>query len=200
MALVTTPGSATADSYADLTYANQYASERRIPVVTWWTTATDAQKEAALRAAAILLDRLFDWTGAAVDAVQARVWPRDGMATRQGFSIGTTTIPSDLKDAQCEFALQLGAADRMSDNDALKQGITSVKAGSVAVSFGTAGINVSDPASLDAQLRLMTSELSYLAKVVPDAVRWLLTPSWINENTIMRPILIESFGGRNGCA
>lgn len=194
MALVTTPGAADADSYATLTEANTYATTKRVPTVTWWTTATDPQKEAAMRSAAILLDRIFKWTGAAVDSTQGRAWPRSGMLTRNGFEIPTTgasSIPVDLKDAQAEFALQLGAGDRMSDNDAAKQGITSVKAGSVAVTFKD--VNVSDPDALDAQLRLMGSELAYLSKVVPDAVRWLLVPTWYTEHTITRPFEFTSF-------
>lgn len=196
MALITTPGASNADSYATLVEANAYVTDRRVPTVTWWTSATDPQKEAALRSAAVLLDRIFDWTGAAVDSVQARAWPRTGMLTRNGFAIptsGASSIQIDLKDAQTEFALQLGAGDRMSDNDALKQGITSVKAGSVAVTFGTAGMNVSDPQALDAQLRLMGSELAYLSKIVPDVVRLLLVPSWYTEHTITRPMIMESF-------
>ena len=196
MALIVTPGASNADSYATLAEANTYITDRRVPTITWWNTAADDAKEDALRFAAVLLDRIFKWTGAAVDNVQARAWPRTGMLTRNGFeipSMGATSIVTDLKDAQIEFALQLGVGDRISDNDALKQGITSVKAGSVAVTFGSIGISASSPEMLDAQLRLQGSELAYLAKVVPDAVRWMLVPSWYEEKTIHRGILFEAF-------
>lgn len=191
MALITTPGAVDADSYATEAEANTYNTDRRTPSSTLWLGATTAQREAALRAAAILLDRIFDWTGAAVDSVQARAWPRSSMLTSNGFPIptsGASSIPIQLKEAQAEFAIQLFASDRMGDNDAQKQGITSVKAGSVAVTFSE--FKPSDPAELDAQLRLMGSELAYLSKIVPDAVRLLLVPSWYEEHTIMRPILI----------
>lgn len=192
MALVTTPGAADADSYATLAEANTYHSTKRYPALSGWAaaTATDAVKEAALRLAAILLDRMFEWNGSAVDSTQARVWPRTGMLTRNGFAIptsGATSIPTDLKEAQAEFAGQLIQSDRLSDNDAAKKGITSVKAGSVAVTFKD--VDVSSAESLDAQLRLMGSELAYLHKTVPDVVRFLLVPSWYRENTIKRPFL-----------
>jgi hypothetical protein len=193
MALDTTPGGAGADSYASEAEANTYNTDRRAPTSTTWSGATIAQREAALRAAAILLDRIFIWTGAAVDGVQARSWPRTGMLTGNGFAIptsGAASIPIQLKEAQAEFAIQLFASDRLSDNDAQKQGITSVKAGSVAVTFSEFKPN--EPAQLDAALRLMGSELAYLSKTVPDAVRLLLVDSWYTEGTIIRPAMFGS--------
>ena len=190
MALVTTAGAANADSYATLTEANTYHTDRRYPALSVWAAATDATKEAALRSAAILLDRMFDWTGGPVDSVQARAWPRTGMVTRNGFEIpssGATSIVIDLKEAQAEFAGQLAQSDRMSDNEAAKLGISSVKAGSVAVTFKDTDMSSSE--SLDNQLRLMGSELAYLHKLVPDAVRFLLVPSWYTEHTIIRPFM-----------
>lgn len=191
MALDTTPGGAAADSYATLAEANTYHTDRRVPASSWWSTATDAQKESALRMGAILLDRIFEWTGSAVDSVQARAWPRNGMFTDNGFVIpnsGASSLPIGLKEAQAEFAGQLGASDRFADNEAFKKGITSVRAGSVAVTFSDV-MQQSDIEGLDAQLRLMGSQLAYLSKVVPDAIRHLLVDSWYTEHTIKRPLL-----------
>jgi hypothetical protein len=91
----------------------RYYAANRLPALKWFTTADDATKEAALRAACRELDQDFDWTGSAVDDVQALCWPRAGMTSRNGFAIptsGPSSIPVQLKNAQCEFALQLGAA------------------------------------------------------------------------------------------
>lgn len=181
MALDTTVGGASADSYATLAEFNTYITNR--PNAT--TLSTDAAKEAALRFAAKLLDAMFAWTGSAVDGVQVRSWPRSGMVTRNGYDIGTTTIPQELKDAQCEWAMRLGASDIAADNEALKQGITSVKAGSVAVSFKSV-----DETTDEAIIR-QQSELFYLSKTVPDAVRFLLVPSWYTEATITKPFLFS---------
>jgi hypothetical protein len=51
--------------------------------------------------------------------VQALVFPRSGLLTRNGFTLpssGATSIAIDLKNAQCEWAGQIGAADLVSDN------------------------------------------------------------------------------------
>ena len=51
-------------------------------------------------------------------------------------TIGSMTfIPQDLKDALSELAGQLGTSDRTLDNDVVVQGLTSVRAGSVSLTF-----------------------------------------------------------------
>lgn len=195
MPLTPTPGSASADTYASLAEFNTYAAAR-LPALTWFTAATDAQKEAALRAAARELDACFTWTGTAVDEVQALTWPRNGMVTRNGFAIATTTIPTDLKNAQCEMALQLGASDRLGDNSAFKKGITSLKAGSVALTFSDVqGSQNSNREGADIAIRRKQSDLNYVSDVVPDEVRRLLVPSWFTQNTVSRPVMFEAYGG-----
>lgn len=192
MALVETPGSASADTYATLAEFEAYAAAR-LPAVTWFGAATDAQKEAALKAAARELDACFVWTGTAVDDVQALTWPRSGMLTRNGFDVPTTTIPVDLKNAQCEMALQLGASDRLGDNDALKKGITSIKAGSVALTFSDVQGQASTYESAGVAVRRKQSDLNYVSDVVPDEVRRLLVPSWYEQADVAQPVLFEVF-------
>jgi hypothetical protein len=68
-------------------------------------------------------------------------------------------IPAALKEATAEFAGQLGSTDRTLDNDVIVQGITSVKAGSVAVTFK----NEINP------------------QVIPDAVYNLMPQSWLTD-------------------
>lgn len=189
MALVTTSGAADANSYATAADLAAYVLTRPF-VPAWYATGTDATKEAALRMAARLLDSLFDWTGSAVDATQALTWPRNGMFTRNGFAIETTTIPTALKEAQCEFALMLAAGDRLADNDALKQGITSVKAGSVAVTFKDTDESSSE--AVDNRIRLLEQDMQWASNTVPDAVRQLLVPSWFIANTLKRPLFFEA--------
>jgi hypothetical protein len=190
MSLDTTVGGATSDSYATLAEFVAYQATR-VPALTWLVTATDAQKEAALIAAARALDACFDWTGTAVDDVQALTWPRSGMLSRNGFSIATDTIPKPLKDAQCELAGQLGAGDLLSDNDAEKLGIASVKAGSVAVSFQNKDTSTTE--SVDMIIRRMGSEFNWVSSEIPGEVRRLLVASWFNQPSIKRPLLFEVF-------
>lgn len=103
------------------------------------------------------------WTGFPATTTQALPWGRTGMYDRNGNAILSTVIPQELKDATSELAGQMAAADRLIDNDVAVQGITSVKAGSVAVSFGA---------------NIMTT------KVLPDIVLALLVPSWLTDMRI----------------
>ena len=102
------------------------------------------------------------WTGAPATEVQALAWPRDGMYDRLGREILNSVLPRELKEATSELAAQLQAADRTLDSDIETQGITSVKAGSVALTFKDIVEN----------------------KVLPDAVVHLLPPSWFTDEVI----------------
>lgn len=104
------------------------------------------------------------WTGSPSTTTQALPWPRTGMYDRNGNAIAVDVIPTDLKNATAEFARQLRMGDRTLDNDVAVQGITSVKAGSVAVAFRDGLIE---------------------AKVIPDAVANLLVPSWLSDELIV---------------
>ena len=86
------------------------------------------------------------------------------MLNRNGVAIDTTVIPRELKEATAEFAGQLLTADRSLDNDVAVQGITSIKAGPVALSFKENGIET--------------------AKMLPEAVLMLLVPSWMSAEII----------------
>ena len=155
-------------------------------------------RHSPLIAAARELDACFDWTGAAVDDVQALTWPRSGMLTRNNFAIptsGATSIPRDLKNAQCEMALQLGASDRLGDNDPLRKGITSIKAGSVALTFSDVQGQQATRESADVRIRQQQSDLNYASSVVPDEVRRLLVPSWFRQNNVSLPFVFDAFGG-----
>lgn len=188
MALVTTPGAANADSYATIAEADAYNASR--PFSTAWTGA-DSAKEAALKQAARLLDASFAWTGAAVDGTQALMWPRSGMFSRTGYPISEAAIPQALKDAQSEFARQLLEADRTADDDAQKLNISEVKAGSVAVKFKSMLGSQTDPyGTLDAEAMRLGRAFDYLSRMVPDAVRLLLVPSWYSEAAVTRASLI----------
>jgi hypothetical protein len=156
---------------------------------------TDPQIEAALIIAARAMD--------ATSTGPARPWTRaghdvaaHGHADAQRFPIESgTSIPQQLKDAQCEWAYQLLAGvDFTSDNDAAKQGISSVKAGSVAVSFQS--VDSSTFESVDMFIRRLGSEFNYLT--APGEVRRLLVESWFNQPSIFRPLEFIVFGGSNG--
>jgi hypothetical protein len=154
--LVSTPGSAFANVYADLVFANQY-HEDRPAVGTTWATATDPQKQAALLWATQLMDRLWIWSGYPTDAVQALQWPRGAILKPNGWEyVDIHTIPDELKKATSEFARSLLVSDRTGDSQIETLGITSLKAGPVSLSF----------------------KESVYAKPVPDVVVSLIPPGW----------------------
>lgn len=174
MALVATPGAADANSYETLVEAQAYFAVR-FPIAEW--TASLIQ-EALLIMSTRVLDsmaiprrRLYRtgttayyitnraWTGAPATATQALAWPRTGMFDALGRAIDPTIIPQALKDAESELAGQLAKGDRTLDNDVIAQGLTSLRAGSVALSFKD-GI---------------------WPQVIPDAVWSLMPASWFTD-------------------
>jgi len=115
MALTTTPGSATADSYASLAEATTYFTARG---VTAWT-GTDAVKEAALRVATAYLDNQYrgKWVGIRYEEAQALAWPRvngyrgyaggmiEPLYDLDDFEIPYDAIPVQIRNATLEAAL-----------------------------------------------------------------------------------------------
>jgi hypothetical protein len=155
-AIVTTPGSANANAYVDAAFVDQYHLDRPAPSIPWSTYSAD-QKAAAILWATVLLDSMWCWTGYPTDAVQALQWPRGGMLRPSGWDyVGTNEIPIQLKRACAEFARQLAAADRTADSDVETQGISSLRAGPVSLTFKD----------------------DVTAKVVPDAVVNLIPDDW----------------------
>lgn len=153
--IVTTPGSATANSYVTIVVADQYHLDRP-PVGTTWDDSTVDQKTSAILFATKLLDSMYDWTGWVVTEVQALAWPRVGMWYANGFYVPNTVIPVELQEATAEYARQLLVADRAGDSDIETQGISSLSAGPVSLSF----------------------KADVVAKVVPDAVVNLIPSDW----------------------
>jgi hypothetical protein len=181
-----TPGASNANSYLTLNEAQAYFDTRLFSDA--WDNSDDQTK--ALIMATRTIDMLFQpytylittkdgtqllrtrpsWTGAASTTTQALSWPRTGMFDRNGNPIPVDVIPQQLKDAVAELAGQLSKGDRTLDSDVAVQGITSIKAGSVALTFKD----------------------SVEAQVIPDAVYNMLVPSWLT-NEILIPALEAEF-------
>lgn len=112
MALDTTIGGATADSYATLA---EYTA--RAAAMGWTLAGTDEANEINLRRAAVAIDATYGFRGDKHTSAQALEWPRSeafGYTTGLAFDpypIRSTEIPKRVKDAQMEMAylIQLGA-------------------------------------------------------------------------------------------
>ena len=176
--IIATPGAANANSFLTLEEFRDYY-ETRIPVNAW--DDVDSEEAMIIMATRLLVAKFSPtrklirgakpsesyylvsptWTGSVATTTQALPWPRSGMYDRNGNTIATDVVPQDLKNATAELALHLAIGDRTLDNDVALQGITSVRAGSVAVTFKNAGIDVT--------------------KIIPDIVFELLVPSWLTD-------------------
>jgi hypothetical protein len=161
--LITTPGAADANSYATVEEADEY-HDGRLHDDAW----DNADKEAALVWAALLLDGWVVWTGQATYETQALVWPRKGMFNRNGFAIPETVIPREIKAAQSELARQLALNDLMADDDVRRKDIRSLSAGSVSISFG----------GRDRTRDYLGVFPDVTSETIPDALLILLVPSW----------------------
>lgn len=194
MAIDTTVGGKNANSWATYAEFQAYVAVR-LPANATVSAATQPQAEAALQAACRNINENFDWTGTQADPAsddaaehQALMWPRNGMLTRGGFVIANTSIPKELKDAQCELAFQILAGGNFADDDAaLKANVLGVKAGAVSVQFQQQFSNTTE--AVDLAMRKKTSEFNYLSNAVPDEVRRMLVASWFNQPTVIRPLL-----------
>lgn len=176
MALDATVGGASSNSYVTLAEFVTYLTTRpQTPAAV--TAATDAEREAALIMATRMIDAYQCWTGASASATQALLWPRTGMLTNTGFAMASNVLPQQLKDAVCELAIAMLVADIFAESDVSVQGITSIKAGPVALTF--------------------KDEIA--ARGLPSFVTSLLPSSWKCENEVDEndadSFLFEVFNG-----
>ena len=97
------------------------------------------------------------WTGEPAYQDQALAWPRKGMKNHNGFDLPDDVVPQRIKDFQCEVALKLIGEDRTEENAATAQGLSSLQAGPVQLSWNDDAPN---------------------PKLIPDSVMQVLVKSW----------------------
>lgn len=102
MALDTTIGGASADSYGTLAAYQAYGAARG-----WALGATDAADEINLRRAVQAIDRQYSFVGYAQYQTQALDWPRVTTVYVDGWPIDPDSIPQDVVYAQFELAYLL---------------------------------------------------------------------------------------------
>lgn len=178
--VIATAGASNANSFITLAeYA--YYHERRLPLDPPVVVTGDIASRNVIAATRVLSSMIVarkslrwdkegkpfyytsrTWTGVVATDTQALVWPMKGMYDRLGRAIAENVIPQELKDATSELAGQLGNSDRTLDNDIVVQGITSIKAGSVSLTF----------------------KEMIQAQVLPDAVLNLMPPSWFTDEIV----------------
>jgi len=176
LTVIETPADPTANSYVTLAEADAYMETRLHSEA--WAAYTPEQKSASVISATSWLDICFIWTGIPTTTTQRLGWPRTGMRTRNGQPIDPMELPFDLKKATCEFSFSLAAAQRTADNDAANQGIAEMEAGPVRLKFVDKAGVITDISLADAAIAKDGPEFAYLSRIIPDAVRLIIPPSW----------------------
>ena len=106
MALIVEDGTglSNAESYASVSFVTQYATDRGLV----WSTAVEADNEAALRRATVWLDARYRnrFVGYKINRRdQALEWPRHDAYDRNGDYISYLTVPVEVAKANAEAAI-----------------------------------------------------------------------------------------------
>ncbi|MGT2429251.1 DnaT-like ssDNA-binding protein [Cupriavidus basilensis] len=107
MAIDSTPGSPTADSYVSVAEADAYWIKRSSAA---WVAAATTLKESTLVRATSFVDAENAWKGVRRTSTQALSWPRYDVMV-DGYLLLPDVIPARVKDAVCELALKALAGD-----------------------------------------------------------------------------------------
>ena len=182
LVVIEIPAAPDANSYVTVAEADLYMETRLHSEA--WATFTPEQKSASVVSATSWLDACFRWTGAPTTVEQRLGWPRTGMFTRNQVPIPPMELPLDLKKATSEFAISLASAQRTADNDARNQGISEMEAGPVRLKFADVKGEISNIALADAEIIRSGHDFLYLSRIIPDAVRALIPPSWYHRVTL----------------
>lgn len=90
------------NSYIGLETANGYFNGRLNSAA--WTKASEPDRERALLAATVVVDRL-SFTGAIVTTDQPLAWPRRDVRDREGRPVSVAIVPEAVTYATCEWAI-----------------------------------------------------------------------------------------------
>lgn len=104
--IIATPGASNANSYVTTAEADSYL-EARLNAGAW-TSATADQKAAALIEAQRSM-QVLPWAGLRATDTQALAWPRTEVRdpdNKDRDDYPDTLVPTRVKDAQCEWALE----------------------------------------------------------------------------------------------
>lgn len=132
MALDTTIGGASSDSYGTLAAYTAYV----IANIDAAFTGTDATHELNLRRAVQYIDRKYKFTGYKQYQTQALSWPRVTTLYVDGWPVNADTIPQDIINAQFEvaYAMEADSLDPMATVSTGATKSTTAKAGPVETS------------------------------------------------------------------
>ena len=131
------------NSYLSVADAETYFEDRLN--TTTWDDAFDQDKSASLIQATKFID-VKRFLGSRYDSTQSLSFPRSGLYV-DNILLDEDTVPQDIKDAVCEFAIYLLQDDYTAPNDL--DSFSSVSIGTIAISVRddyTDGIKTYPPA------------------------------------------------------
>ena len=160
MALDTSVGTLTANSYVTVMEADEYHSTRLHN--EQWTAAEESDKERALLWATRMLDNGVKFAGRRYGLYeeQSLQWPRYRAFDSNGYYIENDIVPKQVKDAQCELAWLLLQSDRTSPSTgAATSSLSSLSVGPISLGFNPSAdtIDVIPPSVIDLLQGLGTS-------------------------------------------
>lgn len=135
-AIITTIGGSTSNSYVDVVTADAYFDDK-VEAATWTGAMSDNKARALLMATQRMQSE--NWLGSRATTTQRLAWPRlnvhkiDGVGAGYGAGWGgygygwffgdvylSTEIPQQVKDAQCELALEFLSGFTEGGDDAME--------------------------------------------------------------------------------
>jgi hypothetical protein len=157
--IIATDGAANANSYCTLEEAEAYFETTLY--TDGWDSASDEQKKIALiQGTRMFESNMWVWESYPTHGIQdgqALAWPRSGLLHTDLISnLPEAVVPAEMKVALCEMARSLLQSNRTADSDVETQGISSLSAGPISLSFTD----------------------SVRAKPVPDYVKALVPAHW----------------------
>lgn len=134
MALITTVGGATSDSYATVAEADTYAEAHGF--TDWLDLDDEEEKEPALRKGTQYMDGKFRGSikGRKTEATQALAFPRTGCSDEDGNEFDDDVIPAPWKNASMEAAFRESANAGTLFPD-VERRTSSEKVGPISVSY-----------------------------------------------------------------
>ena len=135
MAIDSTVGTPTANSYASVAEADAYFVDMfNRPL---WASAVQATKEALLVTASRTLDMYIDWMGYPVSDVQSMGWPRNYAYDKVGLAYSNSAIPMPVKFATYELAYYIIQNGEVSF---VEQIVDEVKVGGIQIKFSDGSV------------------------------------------------------------
>jgi hypothetical protein len=123
-------GLSDAESYVDISFADNYLSYRNPS----WTGKNEVEKSVALVIATDFIDNMFLWKGKKKSQEQALAFPREHLSDNDGFII--SGIPSKLMQAVCDAASAYINGDTLFQTDDEKGAVVSENVpGAVSITY-----------------------------------------------------------------